>query len=241
MTSRWRPLSVALFGVTLLGAAKADAETLQGTMVYMADAALFTFCTSGRSLPIAMEGDYLELERAYLATVETPGGELFVTLEGSIQDRPKMEGDGTEPQIVVDRYLTISADEECPAMAASPLLLDTPWRITQLGETILDLDQLPVGMTPKEPQLILSAENSRFSATVGCNQLAGGYQLDGNALTFTQPMTTLMACPPPLDQWERDLATVLDQTATWQIERDILSLYADNQQKIAELEATSSR
>jgi len=34
---------------------------------YLADAAQFEECLTGRSYPVAMEGDYLALERAYLA------------------------------------------------------------------------------------------------------------------------------------------------------------------------------
>src|SRR5690606_33605911 len=40
--------------------------TFGGEMVYMADAARFTECLTGRDYPIAMEGDYLQLERTYL-------------------------------------------------------------------------------------------------------------------------------------------------------------------------------
>jgi len=44
-----------------------------GEFRYIADAARFTDCLSGRDYPVAMELDYVAAERAYLATVEQPG------------------------------------------------------------------------------------------------------------------------------------------------------------------------
>jgi len=68
-----------------------------GEMRYMADAALFTDCRTGRTLPIAMEADYLKMERAYLKAVVEPGAPMYVTFEGFIVPRPKMEGESHGP------------------------------------------------------------------------------------------------------------------------------------------------
>jgi hypothetical protein len=49
---------------------------------YMADAARFKQCLTGRSYPVAMESDYLKLVRAYLEVDKPePGAPLMVSFE----------------------------------------------------------------------------------------------------------------------------------------------------------------
>ncbi len=87
---------------------------LGGEMRYMADAARFTECLTGRSYPIAMEAEYPVLERAYREAVREPGAPLHVTFEGEIVPRPKMEGDGLEASVVVRRFVGVWPEKRCP-------------------------------------------------------------------------------------------------------------------------------
>ena len=89
-----------------------------GEMRYMADAALFTDCQTGRSYPIAMEADYVRMERAYLDVAGEPGGPLYVTFEGFIAPRPKMEGDGLEPTVIVEYFINVWPGRKCERDAA---------------------------------------------------------------------------------------------------------------------------
>jgi copper homeostasis protein (lipoprotein) len=91
------------------------ALTLAGEMTYMADAARFTECRTGRSYPVAMEADFVAMEKGYREGVKEPGAKLYVTFEGSILDRPKMEGDGAERTVVVTRFIRAWPDERCKA------------------------------------------------------------------------------------------------------------------------------
>ena len=50
---------------------------LEGMFRYMADAAIFRDCRSGKEFPVAMESSYIDLERAYLEAREEPGSELM--------------------------------------------------------------------------------------------------------------------------------------------------------------------
>ncbi len=86
---------------------------LGGEMTYLADAARFTECRTGRSYPVAMEADFVAMERGYREAVKEPGGKLYVTFEGSIVGRPKMEGDGAERTVVVKRFMKAWPDERC--------------------------------------------------------------------------------------------------------------------------------
>jgi copper homeostasis protein (lipoprotein) len=94
--------------------------SLTGLFRYMADAALFEHCASGARWPVAMEGDYLALERAYLAARTEPGGPLPVRVEGRIASRPPMEGDGTRPTVVVEQFVEISPADGCAEGRARP-------------------------------------------------------------------------------------------------------------------------
>jgi uncharacterized lipoprotein NlpE involved in copper resistance len=91
-----------------------EPETLvmNGLFTYMADAAQFRDCRSGRSYPVSMEADYLALERAYLGARSEPGAPVFATIEGSILERPAMEG-GPRPHVVVTRLKSIDPGRRC--------------------------------------------------------------------------------------------------------------------------------
>ena len=56
--------------------------TLRGMVLYFADAARFTECRSGRSFPVAMEADFVALQRAYLEARQLPQTPVLATVEG---------------------------------------------------------------------------------------------------------------------------------------------------------------
>lgn len=94
---------------------------LQGMFAYQADAPSIRLCSSGERLPVAMEGDYLRLERAYLRAL--PGGAagqpLLVSLEGRISRRPSAEpGAPALPTLVVERFLAVHRGRLCPTVVA---------------------------------------------------------------------------------------------------------------------------
>lgn len=89
---------------------------MRGMFRYMADAALFEECLTGRRLPVMMEGDYLALERAYLGADHQPGEPILAALEGRIAVREQMEG-APRASLVVERYIGLSPGETCAAVA----------------------------------------------------------------------------------------------------------------------------
>ena len=91
--------------------------TLNGEMRYMADAATFIECLTGRRYPIATERAYPDLEAGYLKAVREPGAALYVSFEGSIVERRKMEGKGTQPTVVVRHYIKASPGASCERTA----------------------------------------------------------------------------------------------------------------------------
>lgn len=98
---------------------------LMGLFSYLADAASLRLCATGQRLPVAMEGDYLALERAYLQArpADRPGQALRVGLHGRIAPRPSAEtGQPPRRTLIVERFVTIDAASTCPeASGRSPL------------------------------------------------------------------------------------------------------------------------
>jgi uncharacterized lipoprotein NlpE involved in copper resistance len=86
---------------------------LRGRYRYMADAGIFTECVTGRRLPVAEAEDNAALQAAYGKARGQPGDELLVQLEGRIALRPKLEGSGTVPTLVVERFLRLRPGERC--------------------------------------------------------------------------------------------------------------------------------
>lgn len=205
--------------------------TLRGMFLYFADAARFTECRSGRNFPVAMEADFVALQRAYLEARQLPQTPVLATIEGRIAARPPMEGEGTRPTVVVDRFVAVHPGEACDRVETVPSLRNTYWRITRLRTVDLAADP-----RRREPHLLL-ADQPRFAGTVGCNQMLGGAEINGDAIRFRPGPSTMMACPPPIDAQERLFVDVLGSVASWRIEGRTLALRDGAGRTVALLEA----
>lgn len=192
-----------------------------GEMTYLADAARFTDCASGASVPIAMESDFIRMQQVYRQSAGEPGAALYVTFEGSLANRPKMEGAGLEQNAIVGRFIHAWPNQNCERSRADAPPMNTYWRIVGLRGQ-------PVGPaeSQREPHLLLRDADGRqsYSATVGCNQMSGGLTLAGKSIRFSSGISTLMGCPPPLDVLEQSLGQALTTTRRWQIKGNTLEL-----------------
>ena len=202
---------------------------LEGMFRYMADTAIFRDCRSGKKFPVAMESRYIDLERAYLENRVEPGSEVLVRLRGRYLERPAMEGDQKEVQLIVDQVEETLPGESCePDLHAS--LTDTYWKLLELeGEPITTAE----GM--REAHVILASAESRAHGFAGCNNFFGGYQTEGESLTFSAMGATRMACPEGMDT-EQAFLGALGETTRFTISGQFLQLYA-NDRLLARLEA----
>ena len=57
--------------------------------------------------------------------------------------------------------------------------------------------------------------------------MSGGVTVNGNGIAFKSGMSTLMACPPPLDVLEQQLGRSLMASTQWRIEGNRLELRDD--------------
>ena len=114
---------------------------LRGMFTYLADAPRFEECLTGRSYPVAMEGAYIELERAYLAADKpAPGAPLLAALEGAITERPAMEGDRLIPTVVVRRFIGLFPSQTCER-AMSEASLPNTWSGARPRSAAVSRDQ----------------------------------------------------------------------------------------------------
>ncbi len=210
---------------------------LTGMFTYMADAASIRLCATGQRLPVAMEGDFLALQRAYLQArpADKPGQPLLVGLQGLITQRPSME-EGQPPRrtLVVEKFGTITPAQGCPKPARAQKrsgrgqarrqlvapLRGTTWRLRALaGETVV-LQQPP----GRAIELQLSAENLRLAGSGGCNRLMGGFSLKGETIRLSQLASTRMACSPEVMDLERRYIEALALVRRWSIDKRSLLL-----------------
>jgi uncharacterized lipoprotein YbaY/heat shock protein HslJ/uncharacterized lipoprotein NlpE involved in copper resistance len=204
---------------------------LRGMLTYVEDSARFTECLTGRDYPLVKDGDYEALEHAYLAAGAEAGGPIMASFDGGIVQVPGEDGD-TMPKVMVERFVGVWPGETCERALGEASLTNTYWKILRLGET-----EVAAGPDRREPNLILREGEPRFTATVGRNQVSGGYTLEDDKLMFGTAAATMMACPAPLDDWERQLAVVLTETASWRIDGQTLELLDDAGEPLALLQA----
>jgi copper homeostasis protein (lipoprotein) len=187
------------------------ALSMSGMFSYMADAAGFTECLTGKRMPVAMEGGYIDLERAYMAAEVEPPAAVMALVEGRIAQRMPMEGPGPVPTLVVDRFLRLAPGEACPPPFANAPLRDTYWRLTYAGgQAVVPAED------QSEPHIVLRTEEGRVAGSDGCNRLVGGYTVQGDGISFGQMASTMMACPGGTDVAKR-LSEALGAASGWRI------------------------
>src|SRR6056297_3302668 len=110
---------------------------LSGMLTYFADAATIVHCATGRTHPVAQDGEYLALERAYLAGRSGPAEPLFVTMDALIEPRAQMEGP-ERLTVVPEAFGSVFPGGDCSLGNRSLDLADAVWTITSLGDVDLD-------------------------------------------------------------------------------------------------------
>jgi copper homeostasis protein (lipoprotein) len=201
--------------------------TMRGMFTYMADSAVFEECLSRRKLPVAMEADYISLERAYSEKRAEPGQALLANVEGRIVERVHMEGP-SRPVLVVERFLGLSPGGNCGDRSTEPFE-GTYWKLTLLNGTAV----VPVERR-SEAHLLFESEG-RLAGSDGCNRLFGTYSLEGEKIQFGRMGSTMMACQNTRD---REFVEALGKTATWRILGTHLELRGRAGELLARFEAT---
>lgn len=235
MRSIWLFPGVCALAITAPLWAGQPTLQLSGMFTYMADAAQISLCEADARLPVAMEGDYKALETAYLGVRQQPGQAVLVRLQGRMLLRALgEEGRPRRLALVVDRYLGISPRETCGVPPDSPLR-NTYWKLLTLGDA-----SVQIAPWQREPHLILALEGGRVSGSGGCNHLMGGYDSEGDRLSFRQMASTMMACIDGM-ALEQQFLQALDKVARYRISGNHLDMRDAGGGVVARFEAVALR
>jgi heat shock protein HslJ len=202
---------------------------MQGMFRYMADAARFRECRSGLQWPVAMSEDYLALEKAYSARRTAPGAELLVALDGRVEPRPRMEGKGTEPTLVVERFQRTLSGVQCEPRELKSGIESTRWRPTRIGDRAV-----VVSMNEREPWFVLEPGAKRVTGSGGCDRISGSYDRGEGTLRFGTLVSTQMTCPSK--DTEAAFLAALGATRRYRVFGRLLELLDDHGRLLVRLE-----
>ncbi|WP_377190134.1 YbaY family lipoprotein [Ruegeria meonggei] len=94
------------------------------------------------------------------------------------------------------------------------VLANTTWTATGLNGAALGTEKLPE---------LSFGEGGAFSGNGGCNRFSGQAEVSASQIDFPDNMAaTLMACPPPLDEVERQFFKALQGVTTYAFKGDTL-------------------
>ena len=102
--------------------------------------------------------------------------------------------------------------------ASSQALLGTQWRLTQLGDEVIDN---PAG--ERAVSFLLQPSSTSLAGFSGCNRMFGSYALQGPALKFDGLGGTRMFCEAQMPLEQRFLA-MFSQVSGWEISGSTLRL-----------------
>ena len=92
----------------------ANTQTFEGDFVYYADSANFSNYTEMKTYPVAMEGEYLNLEREYTGFNFTEPTKVNLKVEGYLEERPGMEEGTTNMFLIVTKVIGFDTNKTTP-------------------------------------------------------------------------------------------------------------------------------
>lgn len=115
--------------------------------------------------------------------------------------------------------VAIAACGAPPATEVPSTSLIGAWKLTSLG---------PVGspvpaLTGLEAGVTFNPDGT-MAGNSSCNGFSGKYTVEGNEITFSDLVSTLMACEEPVMQQEEVMYLVLKDTASFEIDGSTLTI-----------------
>ncbi|MCF6226074.1 MAG: META domain-containing protein [Xanthomonadales bacterium] len=202
----------------MVASAQAGGETLQGMYNYMADVALFMNCTDGKTYSVAMAGDSISLERAYLELSAGDNAKVWIEVTGSLVEQAGMEGNTTETALLVEKMMNIDTQKSCASGPSDFGLVGKKWQLFAAPG-----NDLPVEMDLSQAHLEFTAEGTA-SGSNGCNRVNGGYTLNDYEIMIGPMMSTRKACPGDQAALEKVFMAAFDDIDSYEIKGGVLNL-----------------
>lgn len=213
--------------------------TMRGAYTYTAEAATFVECSTGQRWPVAPDAAARDLESAYVKARPEPGAALLAEVEGMVIDRPKVEGTGTQPTLMVEKLVRFLPRESCAPRFTSAPLMETEWRLRQLGDRVI-----PAARDTRR-ELSLTFQDATepagtglagsYSGSSGCNRVVGTYTIANGTMALTSG-GTLMACKDDAAT-EAAFVALLKATRAYRITGRVLELMDADGARLAKFEA----
>jgi heat shock protein HslJ len=134
--------------------------------------------------------------------------------------------------VVVSAGCGTTAKKDVP-QPAQATLLDTRWRLTQVGEVVV-----PNPAGSREVYFSLQSQNPNVVGFSGCNRMFGHYVLSGEHLAFDQLGGTRMSCDVRMELEQRYLA-MFQYVSGWKIGGNTLRLLNPEGGTVAAFEASA--
>jgi uncharacterized lipoprotein YbaY len=99
-------------------------------------------------------------------------------------------------------------------------LLDTTWQLVSYGAVA----NQQAAVADRAATMRLGADG-RLSGNSGCNGFGGAYTVTADTITFSEVLSTLIACEEPLNQQEREIFAALQGTNRYTLNSDMLQIY----------------
>lgn len=198
-----------------------EAFPMKGMFRYLADVTLFIDCSSQKKYPVAMEKDYVLLEKEYLSKIEEAGESMLATLSGRLILRPKMEGNEKTLTLVVEKFDKVWYKLDCKNSLSTALLKNTYWKLININSK-----PIKVPKSVREPHFILRTDGKNLKGFGGCNNFMGTYEIKENRIKFGPFAGTRKFCKKTMDL-ENSFMKVFSEVNNYKIFGEVLELYRD--------------
>lgn len=107
----------------------------------------------------------------------------------------------------------------CSTSGQTAGLSGSSWKLVSFGA----VDSQTPAVADIDTSLVFDREG-QISGNMGCNSFGGKYEVKENTVTFSQVISTMMACAEPQMTQEGTAFKVLNGTATYTLEGDTLQI-----------------
>ncbi len=121
------------------------------------------------------------------------------------------------------------------AILLSSAMLLSLGAVSALGQTTLAGTSWVMSSAGKRPPSISFEADGKVAGSGGCNRFFGGYEQEGESLSFSPLGSTRMACPPGIMKIEKEFFDMLGAVRKAKVEASTLVLIDAAGKELAEL------
>lgn len=104
-----------------------------------------------------------------------------------------------------------------------PTSIEGQWKLVSYGPPGPPANQISAA---PDVETSIEFKDGQMSGNVGCNGFGGEYDVDGDTITFGPIMSTMMFCEGPVGEQEKWALAVFQESATFVIDGDQITITA---------------